>query len=39
VTIDGVVTRNEERTLFNKYSYEKELNELDLIFINDRLKV
>ena len=28
MTIDGVVTRNEERVLLSKYPYREELNEL-----------
>ena len=36
---DGVVTRNEERTLFSKYTYEEELDELYSMFINEQLKV
>ena len=39
LTIDGVVTRNEERTLLSKYPYRKELDELYSIFINEQLKV
>ena len=38
MTIDGVVTRNEERTLLSKYPCRKELDELNLIFIDDQLK-
>ena len=39
LTIDGVVTRNEERTLLSKYPYRKELDELYSMFINEQLKV
>ena len=38
MTIDGVVTRNEERTLLSKYPYGKELDELYSIFINERIE-
>ena len=39
LTIDGVVTRNEERILFGKYPCRKELDELGLVFINKQLEV
>ena len=39
LTIDGVAKRNEERTLLSNSLYGKELGELDLIFLNNQMKI